>query len=303
MLLVDAVGQWLIELDAVRRLAPATIRGYRSDLDDLARRLGRTTALDHVDLEDLRDWLWDCSRRGNARATLARRVASARAFFSWAADAGLIAVDPALRLTGPRRDRTLPAVAPADTLVDVLAHQAEAAASGEPVAVRDHAILELLYASGMRVSELCALRPGDVDESARTARVVGKGDKERVVPFGAPAARAIAVYRSTGRPALRRRAPDDRGAERLFLGARGGPLGPRSVYRLVSARVGGALQNPATGPHALRHSAATHMLDGGADLRAVQELLGHASLGTTQIYTHVTAARLNAAYRQAHPRA
>ena len=303
MLLVDAVGQWLIELDAVRRLAPATIRGYRSDLDDLARRLGRTTALDHVDLEDLRDWLWDCSRRGNARATLARRVASARAFFSWAADAGLIAVDPALRLTGPRRDRTLPAVAPADTLVDVLAHQAEAAASGEPVAVRDHAILELLYASGMRVSELCALRSGDVDESARTARVVGKGDKERVVPFGAPAARAIAVYRSTGRPALRRRAPDDRGAERLFLGARGGPLGPRSVYRLVSARVGGALQNPATGPHALRHSAATHMLDGGADLRAVQELLGHASLGTTQIYTHVTAARLNAAYRQAHPRA
>ncbi len=303
MLLVDAVDQWLIELDAVRRLAPATIRGYRSDLDDLARRLGRTTALDHVDLEDLRDWLWDCTRRGNARATLARRVASARAFFSWAADAGLIAVDPALRLTAPRRDRTLPAVAPADTLADVLAHQAEAAASGEPVAVRDHAILELLYASGMRVSELCALRPGDVDESARTARVVGKGDKERVVPFGAPAARAIAVYRSTGRSALRRRAPDDRGAERFFLGARGGPLGPRSVYRLVSARVGGALQNPATGPHALRHSAATHMLDGGADLRAVQELLGHASLGTTQIYTHVTAARLNAAYRQAHPRA
>lgn len=303
MLLVDAVDRWLAELDAVRRLAPATIRGYRSDLDDLVRRLGDTTAVERVDLEDLRDWLWDCTRRGNARATLARRVASARAFFSWASATGLLVVDPALRLTAPRRERTLPVVAAADTVAEVLARQSEAAASGEPVAVRDHAILELLYASGMRVSELCSLRPGDVDESARTARVVGKGDKERVVPFGAPAARAVTVYRAAARPALRLRASDERGAERLFLGARGGPLGPRAVYRLVSARVGGALQNPATGPHALRHSAATHMLDGGADLRAVQEILGHASLGTTQIYTHVTAARLNAAYRQAHPRA
>lgn len=303
VLFVDAVDRWLAELDAVRRLAPATIRGYRSDLDDLARRLGRTTAVEHVDLEDLRDWLWDCTHRGNARATLARRVASARAFFSWAADTGLIVASPALRLTAPRRDRTLPAVAPADILAGVLARQAEAAASGDPIAVRDHAILELLYASGMRVSELCSLRPGDVDESARAARVVGKGDKERVVPFGAPAARAVTAYRTAARPALRRGAPADRGTERFFLGARGGPLGPRAVYRLVSVRVGGSLQNPATGPHALRHSAATHMLDGGADLRAVQEMLGHASLGTTQIYTHVTAARLNAAYRQAHPRA
>ncbi len=303
MLLIDAVDRWLVELDTVRRLAPATIRGYRADLADLARRLGRTTALERVDLEDLRDWLWDCARRGNARATLARRVASARAFFSWATEAGLIGVDPALRLTAPRRDQTLPTVAPADTIADVLALQAEAAASGDPVAVRDHAVLELLYASGMRVSELCGLGPDDVDEFARTARVVGKGDKERVVPFGAPAARAVAAYRSGARPALRRRARDGRGEDRFFLGARGGPLGPRAVYRLVSLRVGAALQTPATGPHALRHSAATHMLDGGADLRAVQEMLGHSSLGTTQIYTHVTAARLSAVYRQAHPRA
>lgn len=303
MRLDDAVERWCTYLTQVRRLSPATVRAYRSDLADLADAVGEDTPLTRVDLEELREWLWRATSRGDSRATLARRAASARGFFSWAREAELIPTDPALRLVTPKRGRTLPAVGTAASLAEVLQHAAERAETGDPVALRDHAVLELLYGAAVRVSELCGLREGDIDLDRRTVRVVGKGDKERVVPFGGAAARAVAAYLAQGRPVLRERAAVPAAASRVFLGVRGGPLGPRAVYDLVSRTVGPALGTAAVGPHALRHSAATHLLDGGADLRAVQEMLGHASLGTTQIYTHVSGERLAAVYRQAHPRA
>lgn len=299
--MIEAIERWCGHLADVRRLSPATVRAYRSDLFDLARTAGEQVPIERVDLEELREWLWQATTRGDRKSTVARRTASARNFFAWATESGLVPSDPALRLVAPKRGRTLPAVASAPALDDLLARMADAARDGDPVLLRDHAIVELLYAAAIRVSELCAARLGDLDRDRRTARVVGKGDKERVVPFGLPAQRAIEAYLVRGRPALAARregAPSDR----LFLGARGGDLGPRSVYDLVS-RALGPLVGGAAGPHTLRHSAATHLLDGGADLRAVQEMLGHASLGTTQIYTHVSSERLAATYRQAHPRA
>ena len=171
--------------------------------------------------------------------------------------------------------------------------------------LRDHAILEVLYGAGIRVSELCGLDIDELDLDRGTARVLGKGSKERVVPFGVPARKALGAYLSRGRPALRAKAgsASPTAGPAVFLGARGGRIAPRTVYDLVSRSLAPLVGSSAVGPHALRHSAATHLLDGGADLRAVQELLGHASLGTTQIYTHVSSERLAATYRLAHPRA
>jgi len=299
VLLSDAAQRFTVHLDRVRRLSPATVRAYRADLVDLVTMIG-DRELAGVDIEMLREWLWRASKRGDARSTLARRTSSARGFFGWALDEGLVETDPSLRLVTPKKGRHLPRVATASGLDDMLGRAASAAAEGEPVALRDHAVLELLYGSGIRVSELCGLDIDDVDLSRATARVLGKGSKERVVPFGAPARRAIEAYLTRGRPALATR--NERSTPALFLGARGARLGPRAAYDLV-ARTVGPLVGGAAGPHSLRHSAATHLLDGGADLRAVQEFLGHASLGTTQVYTHVSSERLAAAYRQAHPRA
>lgn len=299
MLLSAATDRFARHLDGVRRLSSATVRAYRADLADLAAASG-DVELSLVDIEVLREWLWKASQRGDARSTLARRTSSARGFFAWALDEGLVETDPAVRLVTPKKAQHLPRVATADGLDDMLRQASAAAAEGDPIALRDHAILELLYGSGIRVSELCGLDVDDLDVSRATARVLGKGSKERVVPYGAPARRAIEAYLTRGRPALATRG--DGSTPAVFLGARGARLGPRSVYDLV-ARTVGPLVGGAVGPHALRHSAATHLLDGGADLRAVQELLGHASLGTTQVYTHVSSERLAAAYRQAHPRA
>ncbi|WP_119698450.1 tyrosine recombinase XerC [Microbacterium halotolerans] len=296
-----AAEAFVSHLERVRRLSPATVRAYRSDLADLTDAIGDIDVA-AVDLEHLRDWLWRATKRGDARSTLARRTSSARSFFSWAGDEGLAPTDPSLRLVTPKRGRTLPQVATADALRETLDALASTAVSdGDPVALRDHAALELLYGAGIRVSELCGLDIGDVDLDRGTARVLGKGAKERVVPFGAPASRAVAAYLTRARPALRARS--DRETTALLLGARGGRLGPRAVYDVVARTIGPSVGSGAVGPHALRHSAATHLLDGGADLRAVQELLGHASLGTTQIYTHVSSERLKATYRLAHPRA
>ena len=178
---------------------------------------------------------------------------------------------------------------------------AAAAAEGDPIALRDHAALELLYGAAIRVSELVGLDIADLDSERGAARVLGKGSRERVVPFGAPAARALDAYVVRGRPALAARAASPPSA--LLLGARGGRIGVRAVYELVSRTLAPIVGAERVGPHALRHSAATHLLDGGADLRTVQEILGHASLGTTQIYTHVSSERLLATYRLAHPRA
>jgi len=287
-------------LEQVRRLSPATVRAYRSDLADLGAVTGEADLRD-IDLEMLREWLWRATQRGDARSTMARRAAAARSFFGWAHESELIAVDPSLRLVTPKRAKTLPVVASKDGMRELLDQQAAAAAGGDPIALRDHAILELLYGTGVRVSELCGVDVDDLDLDRRTARVLGKGSRERVVPFGTPAADAVGAYLTRGRPALRLRT--ERTTPALFLGARGARMGTRAVYALVARVLSPIVGAEHVGPHALRHSAATHLLDGGADLRAVQEILGHASLGTTQIYTHVSAERLLDGYRLAHPRA
>lgn len=297
----DAADAYARHLRDVRRLAPATVRAYRSDLADLAG-CGDGDDLAHIDLERLREWLWRATQRGDARSTIARRTAAARGFFAWALETGLVGADPSLRLIAPKRARTLPVVATADGLTEVLDALAEAARAGDPIALRDHAVLEILYGAAIRVSELCGLDLVDVDHDRRTVRVTGKGSKERVVPFGVPAAAALDAYLVRGRPVLLARRTVTTQEPAIFLGARGARLGPRAAYDAVSRRLAPVVGS-SVGPHALRHSAATHLLDGGADLRTVQEMLGHASLGTTQIYTHVSNERLAAAYRLAHPRA
>ena len=298
----QAADAYAEHLARVRRLSPATVRAYRADLRDLAATVPEAQ-LDDVDLEVLREWLWGATQRGDARSTLARRTAAARGFFGWAAEEGLIASDPSLRLVAPKRGRTLPRVATADGVRGMLDDLAERAAPGDPVLLRDHAMLEVLYASAVRASELTGLDRDDLDLDRATLRVLGKGSKERVVPFGVPARHAVEAYLARGRPALVARAAAAQPGPALFLGIRGGRITPRAVYDVVARELGAVLGTSAVGAHALRHSAATHLLDGGADLRAVQEMLGHASLGTTQIYTHVSSERLAATYRLAHPRA
>ncbi|TQK19770.1 integrase/recombinase XerC [Microbacterium sp. SLBN-154] len=303
MRLSAVIERHLAHLRDVRRLSPATVRAYRADLGDLADTLDDPD-IGEITREDLREWLWRVQQSGASRATLARRAASARGLFAWAVAAGDVSTDPAARLLTPKRGRTLPTVAPAEALAEMLADLGAAASeTGDALALRDHAILELLYGAGIRVSELCGLDTDDVDRERRTVRVWGKGAKERVVPFGGPASAALDAWFVRARPVLLARQADrDRGHAALFLGARGARLGPRTVYDLVARTVGPLVGRP-VGPHALRHSAATHLLDGGADLRSVQEILGHESLGTTQIYTHVSHERLTASYRLAHPRA
>ncbi|MCS5720955.1 tyrosine recombinase XerC [Herbiconiux sp. CPCC 203407] len=287
-----------------------TVRSYGADLADL-ERFAAARGIENVqglDLELYRDWLWEASQRELAKSTLARRSASAKTFSAWLRRTGVTDIDTAVRLRAPKPDRTLPRVLSGDSMNDVLELLDTASAEGDPVALRDRAVVELLYASALRVSELVGIDLDDLDLDRRTVRVVGKGSKERVVPFGAPAHTAVADYLARARPALRARATASPSGSAgssaaLFLGVRGARLGTRSVYQLVARLLESAPGSGPAGPHALRHTAATHLLDGGADLRAVQELLGHASLGTTQIYTHVTTERLRASYRAAHPRA
>lgn len=293
----QAVDRFAHHLTSVAGRSPHTVRAYVADvvsLLDHATRLGRTR-LDQLDLPALRSWLARQRTLGAARATLARRAAAARTFTGWAHRAGLLPADVAAGLASPRPHRGLPAVLEVEQAAALMTAPGEEAS---PVRLRDRAVLELLYATGARVSEVCGLDQADLDLPRRVVRVWGKGGKERTVPFGLPAHQALTDYLRLGRPALA--GPDS--GEALLLGARGGRLHPTVVRRLLTgyARAAGL---PAASPHGLRHSAATHLLAGGADLRSVQELLGHASLASTQIYTHVSVERLRAAYRQAHPRA
>lgn len=339
----DAVDEFAYHLALVAGRSPHTVRGYVADvvsLLDHASRMGRRE-LGELDLTVLRSWLARLRGTGAARTSLARRAAAARTFCGWAHRTGRLPTDVSAGLASPRPHRTLPQVLRVDQTEALLAapgfppvtappvgspseahpgiassgtHPGIAssgappgaagagsvpvAAGSDPLALRDQAVLELLYATGVRVSELCGLDLSDVDESRRVVRVLGKGGRERAVPFGVPAQRALTRWCRHGRPRLATPAS----GEALLLGARGGRLHPTVVRRLVSryARVAGL---PPTSPHGLRHSAATHLLEGGADLRSVQELLGHSSLASTQIYTHVSVARLRAAFEQAHPRA
>lgn len=312
--LAAAMEDFAVYLAAERGFSPHTIRAYRSDLAGLlAFAEGRGVAgSSALTLDLLRDWLWVGSQAGLARATIARRSASARGFTAWLARTGASPADPAIRLRSPKPGRTLPRVINRVQMQDLLGHLEQRAVGGEPHALRDLAIVELLYASGLRVSELVGLDTGDVDLHRLTVRVTGKGSKERVVPFGVPAQSAILEYLDRGRPVLAAAklppgapvlVPSVSAAAALFLGTARRRLGVRAVYRLVATLLADVPGNGPAGPHALRHTAATHLLDGGADLRAVQELLGHASLGTTQIYTHVSAERLKQSYLTAHPRA
>ena len=288
-------------LVAERDLTPHTVRAYLGDLRSMleqAARLGHT-GVDTLDVRTLRSWLATQQTLGKARTTMSRRATAVRVFTAWAQRTGRAGTDPGALLGSPKAHRTLPPALRVDEARALLAAAAERADDGSPVGARDVAILELLYATGIRVGELCGLDVDDVDHERRVVRVFGKGRKERTVPFGVPAERALAAWLRSGRAAL---AVPGAGAA-LFLGARGRRIDQRAVRTLVHARLADVPGAPDLGPHGLRHTAATHLLEGGADLRTVQELLGHASLATTQIYTHVTTDRLRQAYRQAHPRA
>lgn len=279
-----------------------TRRAYRADLRSLFAFLDERApgaGLEALSLPLLRSWLAAQSAGGAARTTLARRTSAVKTFTAWAARRGLIAADPAARLQVPRARRTLPSVLRQDQARAALEAADLGAEQGDPLALRDRLIVEMLYATGIRVSELCGLDIDDVDTGNRVVRVLGKGNKQRTVPFGKPASAALAAWLDAGRPAL---ATADSGPA-LLLGPRGRRLDPRQARTVVHQTVAAVDGAPDIGPHGLRHSAATHLLEGGADLRVVQELLGHSTLATTQLYTHVTVARLRAVHDQAHPRA
>jgi integrase/recombinase XerC len=334
--LSSALADFCRHLAAERALSRHTVRAYQGDIQSLLEYAWRDGTGDpgSLDLATLRGWLADQHRSGAARATLARRSAAARAFTAYALRRGWLSADPGPQLGNPKARRVLPRVLRREEMNLVLADCEDRAlrelAAGQrtaaALAMRDAAVLELLYATAIRVSELCELDGGGLDKERRTIRVLGKGGKERVVPVGLPAMRALTRWEEVGRPVL----ANERSGAALFLGARGGRLDPRSARRVVHARLraadlaarhaagehggpadpagqetngAGPSVVPDAGPHAIRHTAATHLIEGGADLRSVQEMLGHSSPATTQIYTHVTTERLKATYRQAHPRA
>ena len=299
--MVTVLAAYERHLSSERDLTPHTVRAYMGDVSGMlehAALLGHTD-LGTIDVQTLRSWLAKQQTLGKARTTVARRATAVRVFTAWAHRAGHAQADPGALLGSPKARRTLPGALRKDEARDLLEAAATRADDGSPVGLRDVAILELLYATGIRVGELCGLDVDEVDHERRVVRVLGKGRKERTVPFGRPAEKAIARWLASGRPAL----AVDRSGPALFLGARGGRIDQRAVRAMVHARIADVPGAPDLGPHGLRHTAATHLLEGGADLRTVQELLGHASLATTQIYTHVTTDRLRQAYRQAHPRA
>jgi integrase/recombinase XerC len=297
----DVLRDYERHLRAERDLSPHSVRAYLSDVTSLldhAVRMHRSE-IEQLDLPVLRSWLARQASSGGARSTLARRAAAARTFTAWLVRTGRASADAGALLATPRAGRTLPAVLRQDEASALLDLAAVAADDESPTGVRDVAVLEVLYASGIRVSELCGLDIDDVDWSRRVLRVLGKGDKERMVPIGGPAVQALERWLGAARAAL----ASPTSGPALFLGARGRRIDPRTVRRLVHELLAHVPGAPDLGPHGLRHSAATHLLEGGADLRSVQELLGHATLATTQIYTHVSVDRLKATYDQAHPRA
>ena len=326
--LASALTAFRCHIEAERGLSRHTVRAYVGDVGSLLGHAAAAgvTAPDGLDIGVLRGWLAQQHGAGNSRATLARRAAAARTFTAFAHTRSLAGTDPGPLLGTPKTPRRLPEVLSRNQVTTVLdaprrpgpggrgggrgrpgpgsargggGRPGEAARRDWALALRDAAIMELLYATGIRVGELCGLDLGDLDEERRTVRVLGKGGRERTVPAGIPAVRAVTAWAREGRPVFA--VPGSGFA--LFLGARGGRLDQRTARRAVHASLAAVPGTPDSGPHGLRHAAATHLLEGGADLRSVQEILGHASLTSTQIYTHVSAERLRSAYRQAHPRA
>ena len=295
-----ALDRYRTHLEAGRGYSKHTVKGYLTDLADLADFMDvfGVKAPKDIDLESLRAWLFSLSERGIAKSSMARKTASARSFTAWLLEQGELDGDPGLRLRTPKANKSLPKVASREAMNEVFATLEAKAFEGDPIHVRNLAIVELLYATGARVSEIVGLNISDVDTSRRLIQVTGKGNKQRMIPYGTPCEAAIERWLTFARPKLL----GTQTSFELFLNSQGKRIGPRAIYELVA----GALSDTAigaAGPHALRHTAATHLLDGGADLRAVQEILGHASLGTTQIYTHVSIDRLKEGYKSAHPRA
>ena len=301
--LVDVLGAFRRHLRSERGRSEHTVRAYLGDVTSILERLvaerGPVVTVDAIDLVSVRRWLAGQLAAGASRSTLARRTAAVRTFTAWATRAGHLRVDPGPKLSSPRAHRTLPTVLRPEQATAAMNAAAAGASEGDPVALRDHALVELLYATGIRVSELCGLDLDGIDHDRRVVRVMGKGSKQRSVPFGVPAERALRAWLDHGRPQLSRLTSPNA----VFLGAKGGRLDPRTARRGVHDAVSAVPGAADTGPHGLRHSAATHLLEGGADLRSVQELLGHATLATTQLYTHVTVERLKAIHDRAHPRA
>ena len=298
---LEALPAFERHLRAERGRSVHTVRAYLRDVETFLSEagVGDDDGLREVSLADLRAWLGVLSRRGAARASIARTSASLRTFFGWLERTGRISTDPSLRLTAPSRHRTLPPVLAQRSATALLEVAEVAADDDDPIHLRNRAALELLYATGIRVGELVGLDVDDVDLASDVLRVVGKGDRERRVPFGVPARQAVAEWLTRGRPRL----VGPQSGPALLLGRRGRRADQRQIRSVVHDLLQHVPDAPDLGPHGLRHSAATHLLEGGADLRMVQELLGHASLATTQIYTHVSVERLKASYAQAHPRA
>jgi integrase/recombinase XerC len=294
------IAQYEEHLALVRNLSDNSIRGYVGDLESFLAHMEKLNVLEFKDLtiEHIRSWLANLQTTGVARSTLTRRIVSIRAFTNWAAANGWLTSDLGAKLAVPKAHRTLPEILNVDEAAQVLkALEVKAGEEVTAINLRNLAMLEVLYASGIRVSELCGLNLGDIDQSRNTLSVIGKGDRQRVVPLGIPAIKALQNYLSNGRAEF----SNSKSADAVFLGTRGKRIDQRTVREVVyeAMKAVGATM----GPHGLRHSAATHLLEGGADLRTVQEILGHASLATTQIYTHVSPERLQSAYKQAHPRA
>ena len=289
-------------LQVERSLSEHTIRAYHGDLESLLVHLDSIGVSDisQLELAHLRSWLANQQVKGGARTTLSRRAVSVRLFTKWAVKNKFLEKDVAATLATPRGHRTLPEVleiADAKVAMDSLATRA--AEEETPISLRDVAMVEMLYASGARVAELCGLDVGDIDYDRQTIRVLGKGNKERTIPLGNPAMKALNVWLKQGRDSVK----NSTSGNAVFLGARGKRIDQRTVRTVVYNALQAIEGIERMGPHALRHSAATHLLEGGADLRTVQEILGHASLATTQIYTHVSTERLQKAFKQAHPRA
>ena len=289
-------------LEVERNLSVHTVRAYMGDLTSLVEHLEKLGLSDisALELSHLRSWLANQAVKGGARTTLSRRATSVRLFTKWAFKNKYCAGDVGLTLATPKGHRTLPEVLDVNNAKLAMDSMATRAAEEEsPLSLRDVAMVEILYATGARVGELCGLDVGDIDYNRNTIRVLGKGNKERVIPVGRPAMKALEVWLADGRETLM----TNQSAQAVFLGARGKRIDQRTVRSVVYEALSAIEGIERMGPHALRHSAATHLLEGGADLRTVQEILGHASLATTQIYTHVSTERLQKVFKQAHPRA
>ncbi|HEY2041851.1 MAG TPA: tyrosine recombinase XerC [Jatrophihabitans sp.] len=293
----SALADFQRYLELERNRSRHTTSAYLTDLTLLFSHLVARgeTGLDGLSLRSLRSWLASQHDQGAARTTMARRAASARTFTSWAFAHQLLPADVGELLVSPRPHRSIPGVLSADEAAQIIdEHDGD-----EPRQLRDRLVLELLYGTGIRVAELVGLDVGDVDRSRRVIRVLGKGNKQRTVPYGGPAEEALQRWLSDGRPTW----ANENSGNALLLGTRGRRLDQRAARTVVNRATAAVAGGNGLSPHGLRHTAATHLLDGGADLRAVQELLGHASLATTQIYTHVSVERLRSSFNQAHPRA